>query len=354
MDFLAELIGESSGIVDLRKKAERLLHGQRDGRRLPPLLIQGETGTGKGLLARGIHRASARAHGPFVDVNCAAIPEMMLEAEMFGFERGAFTDARQAKAGLFQTAHRGTIFLDEIGLLPPALQAKLLKVLEEKTVRGLGSTRSEPADVWVITATNEDLVAAIRERRFREDLYHRLAVVTLALPALRNRGDDVIRLAEHFCARACAEYGVPPRSLTVDALAALRAYAWPGNVRELSNVIERGVLLADAPRVTAAMLGFPAMPESAAGGSAGAEARKGGSLDGTMREHLRHVLVDTGWNISRAAASLGITRNTVRARIEKYGLRRDDDAAARPAPVAPRSASERPAGASVALRWEPR
>src|SRR3989441_4435291 len=165
MKPMAELLGESAGIKAVRDKLRRLIERHHELRRVPPVLIEGETGTGKGLLARIIHRAGPRPDGPFVDVNCAAIPETLLEAEMFGFERGAFTDARRAKPGLFQTAHRGTIFLDEVGLLPEALQAKLLKVLEERTVRRLGSTRDEPIDVWIVTATNEDLWTAIRERR---------------------------------------------------------------------------------------------------------------------------------------------------------------------------------------------
>src|SRR5438309_1676127 len=187
MKHLSELLGESPGIEAIRDKIKRLLTRQQDARRLPPVLIEGETGTGKGLLARLIHCAGPRPDGPFVDVTCAAIPETLLEAEMFGFERGAFTDARRAKPGLLQTAHRGTIFLDEVGLLSEGLQAKLLKVLEERTVRRLGSTRDEPIDVWILTATNEDLKTAIQGRRFREDLYHRLAVLTLSLPPLRER-----------------------------------------------------------------------------------------------------------------------------------------------------------------------
>src|SRR6059036_1802313 len=166
MKHLADLLGESPGIEAIRDKTVRLLERQRDARRLPPVLIEGETGTGKGLLARVIHRTGPRRDGPFVDVNCAAIPETLLEAEMFGFERGAFTDARRAKPGLLQTAHRGTLFLDEIGLLPAALQAKLLKVLEQRTVRRLGATRDEIVDVWIISATNEDLLGAVRQRRF--------------------------------------------------------------------------------------------------------------------------------------------------------------------------------------------
>ena len=220
MRLEAELLGDSPQMLALREKIRRLIDLPAAAPRLPLLLIEGETGTGKGLLASVIHRASPRRHGPFVDVNCAAIPETLLEAEMFGYERGAFTDARQAKAGLFQSANGGTIFLDEVALLPEALQAKLLKVLEERTVRRLGSTRSEPFDAWVIAATNENLAAATRARRFREDLYHRLAVVSLSMPPLRERARDVLRLAEHFLARACADYSLSPRTLAPAAQAA--------------------------------------------------------------------------------------------------------------------------------------
>src|SRR5262245_30048981 len=200
--LLSELLGESPGMVAVRETAARLLQRQAERGRLPPVLIQGETGVGKGLLARSLHRAGPRASGPFVDVNCAAIPETLLESELFGHERGAFTDARHAKAGLFQAANHGTIFLDEIGLLPEALQAKLLKALEDRAVRRLGSTRSEPVDVWIMTATNEHLTGPARTRPFRADLYHRLAVVVLTIPPLRERGEDVLRLAAHFLDRA--------------------------------------------------------------------------------------------------------------------------------------------------------
>src|SRR5438105_7880548 len=271
MKHLADLLGDSPGSQAIREKIERILTRQQDARRLPPILIEGETGTGKGLLARVIHRAGPRPDGPFVDVNCAAIPETLLEAEMFGFARGAFTDARRAKPGLFQAAHRGTIFLDEVGLLPKPLQAKLLKVLEERAVRRLGSTRDEAVDVWIVTATNEDLRTAVRERRFREDLYHRLAVLTVTLPPLRERGEDIVALAEHFLARVCADYGVAPKTFADDARGVLRAYAWPGNVRELSNVMERAVLQSSADVITAEPLGLgdaadpvetPARPEA--------------------------------------------------------------------------------------------
>src|SRR5262245_31706136 len=241
-----ELLGESQVTASIREHLRRLLAHRPDGRRVPALLIQGETGTGKGLVAKLVHRHGPRAAGPFVDVNCAAIPETLLEAELFGFERGAFTDARHAKPGLFQSAHHGTIFLDEIGLLPAALQAKLLKVLEERSVRRLGSTTNEPADVWVISATNADLQLAMREQRFREDLYHRLAVITLHLPPLRDRGGDALVLAERFLARACADYGLSAKTFSPGAQQRLLAYSWPGNVREVANVAERAALLAES------------------------------------------------------------------------------------------------------------
>ena len=215
MTALARLLGQSPGITAVREQVFRLLrHQGESARRLPPILILGETGTGKGLLAELVHRTGPRARGPFVDVNCAAIPETLLEAELFGFEKGAFTDARQAKPGLFQAAHGGTIFLDEIGLMPEALQAKLLKVIEEGAVRRLGSTRREPTNAWVVAATSEDLQEAVRARRFREDLYHRLAVLPVRLPPLRERGEDVVQLAEHFLAQACEDYGLPGRELS--------------------------------------------------------------------------------------------------------------------------------------------
>ncbi|MGH7393926.1 MAG: sigma-54 interaction domain-containing protein, partial [Candidatus Rokuibacteriota bacterium] len=323
MDPLAQLLGESPGIAAVREQVRKLLARQAESRRTPPILIQGETGTGKGLLARALHGASARATGPFVDVNCAAIPETLLEAEMFGVERGAFTDARQAKPGLLQLAHRGTIFLDEIGLLPEGLQAKLLKAIEERAVRRLGGTRSEPVDVSVIAATNEDLAASVSGRRFRADLYHRLAVVMLSLPPLRDRGGDVLLLAEHFLARACDDYGMPPKILTPAAREALIAYRWPGNIRELSNVLERVALLSDTPAVTPQTLALPAEVVPARPPAAPAEAPRtlDDAVDGVEREHLLAALEATAWNVTRAAMRLGVSRNTLRYRIEKHALR---------------------------------
>jgi len=323
MKPLAELIGDSPGIVAVRETIGRLLQRQSDRGRLPSILIQGETGSGKGLLARAMHRASPRADGPFVDVNCAAIPETLLEAELFGFERGAFTDARHAKAGLFQTANRGTLFLDEVGLLPEGLQAKLLKAIEDRAVRRLGSTRSESVDIWILTASNADLASAARERRFREDLYHRLAVVTIRLPALRERGQDTLGLAERFLARACAEYDLRPMTLAPDARATMLAYPWPGNVRELANVMERVALLSEASLVTAEMLGLPAPPTAEPGEAPPKEEATSleGALGSVERTHLLEALRETRWNITRAAVRLGISRDTLRYRITKHGLR---------------------------------
>ena len=373
MTPLAELIGESPGVVAVRQAVGRLLQRQSDRGRLPPILIQGETGTGKGLLTRAIHRASPRREGPFVDVNCAAIPETLLEAELFGYERGAFTDARHAKAGLFQTANHGTLFLDEVGLLPEGLQTKLLKALEDRAVRRLGSTRPEPIDIWIITASNDDLVVAARERRFREDLYHRLAVVTLRLPALRERGEDTLVLASHFLARACAEYGLRPKSLAPDARAALLHYRWPGNVRELVNVMERVALLSDEGVVTAEQLALPAETplgpaESTPPTAASPPASLADALGSVERVHLLEALREAGWNVTHAAERLGISRDTLRYRIEKHGLSRDPAprggrsrtvaraAPARPpAPSVTRPASvPEPALTPLTVRWERR
>jgi transcriptional regulator with AAA-type ATPase domain/tetratricopeptide (TPR) repeat protein len=363
VDPLDDVIGESAGVAAVREQIQRLLRHQGGARRAPPVLIIGETGTGKGLVARIIHRAGPRASQPFVDVNCAAIPETLLEAELFGFERGAFTDARQAKPGLFQAAHRGTIFLDEVGLLSEALQAKLLAVIEERAVRRLGSTRNETVDVSIIAATNEDLEAATREQRFRLDLYHRLAVLTLALPPLRDRGNDVLLLAERFLSRICADYGLSSRAFSADAVAALRAYHWPGNIRELNNVVERAVLLSETAVVTAETIGLPG-PVAAPPAPTSVVRPPEPVAEGSERDRLLAALEATGWNVSRAAARLGVTRNTIRYRMEKLRVQprpASAVAAARPAdvetpPRAPLAPAPPPAAVAevTSLRWERR
>ena len=318
--MLHQLLGTSPALTAVRDELAHLLaRPLASPRRVPPVLIQGETGTGKGLVAHVLHRMGPRADASFVDVNCAAIPEALLEAELFGFERGAFTDAKQAKAGLLQIANRGTIFLDEIGLMPESLQVKLLKALEDRSVRRLGGTRAEPADAWVLAATSEDLAAAIRARRFREDLYHRLAVVTVQLPPLRERGADILLLARHYLDRACGEYGLPVKTLAADAEAALLGYPWPGNVRELANLMERVAVLSDAEQVAAAALRLPRAPRVTAGTARAGEGvnEQVASLE---RARIEEALREEGWNLSRAAARLGLPRNTLRYRMERHGL----------------------------------
>jgi transcriptional regulator with AAA-type ATPase domain/predicted ATPase len=362
MDALAEIVGDSPGIISLRQRVQQIV--KATVRRPPPLLLRGETGTGKGLIARTIHRVSPRASGPFVDINCAAIPEHLLEAELFGYEAGAFTDARRSKPGLLQLSHRGILFLDEIALLPASLQPKLLKFLDDGAVRRLGATAAQVVDVWIISATNADLTAAVRERRFREDLYHRLAVVTIPLPPLRERGEDVILLAKRFLTRACADYHLPTMVLAPDARARLLAYRWPGNIRELGNTIERAALLAETPQLTAAALDLSEEPASVPHRAGVA------SLDQATREHVKAVLDQTGGNISQAAATLGIARNTLRSHMKKLGLRPDSASAAPrttgapaesavPAPVESadvRAGDATPVSTSgiVSFRWERR
>ena len=312
-----EIIGGSPVMVRLRAQAARLLSRQIAGGRLPPILIEGETGTGKGLMARALHRCSMRSAEPFIDVDCAAIPETLLEAELFGYERGAFTDARQTKPGLFQLADRGTIFLDEIGLLPRSLQAKLLKAVEDRRVRRLGGTRSQIVDTWIITATNEDLAAATRARHFREDLYHRLAALTLRMPPLRERGADILLLAERFLGRFCTQYGLPKKILAADAKAAIMSHPWPGNVRELINLIERVVLLSDDRIVAAELLELSScfqpdgpLPLATPTQEIPARLRRFGRI--VDRGRLVQVLVEADWNLSVAAARLAVPRNTLR------------------------------------------
>jgi transcriptional regulator with AAA-type ATPase domain/predicted ATPase len=357
MDGLGELIGQAPVMDALRAQIRHLIAHASPTRRLPPILLQGETGTGKNLVARVIHRVGPRRDGPLVDVNCAAIPRDLLEAELFGFERGAFTDARQPKAGLFQSAHGGTILLDEIALLSDALQAKLLNVIEERRVRRLGSTRSEPVETSIVAATNEDLVAAVRARRFREDLYHRLAVVTLRLPSLRERRDDIPMLAEHFLTLACQDYGLPSKRLTSRARAALCAHGWPGNVRELANVMERAALLAETSHIDSDTLELLTEPAPFQGAPVAPVPALDTQVESLEREQVLHALESTRWNVVRAAVRLGITRAMIRHRMLKYDLATPSRPARRRRSAA--GSGLPPAAPAVALppatpRWEPR
>ena len=365
MDPLGEMIGESPKMAGLRETARAILRRHDAARRLPPILIEGETGTGKGLLARLMHRAGPRASASFVELNCAAIPETLLEAELFGYERGAFTDARQSKPGLFHVAHGGTLFLDEIGLLPRSLQAKLLTVLEQGTVRRLGATRSEPANVSIVAATNRPLLSAVRKGSFREDLYHRLAVLILELPPLRQRRDDLELLAERLLVRISAEYNLPTRRLADDARVALRAYDWPGNVRELRNVLERAVLLSDTDALTADALDLRRRPadephRTEAPAASDETSGEPPNRDEYNRQRLEAALQRTSGNITQTAAQLGITRNTVRAWMRLHGLRPAGSVHGEPSDVAaePPTRTSAPDDAEppvvTRVRWERR
>jgi transcriptional regulator with PAS, ATPase and Fis domain len=324
-----EIVGRSEKISDVKKLIEQIASIERtSGREAPAILITGETGTGKELVARSIHARSARAKGAFVEINCAAIPPNLLEAELFGYERGAFTDAKVAKIGLFEAADGGTLFLDEIGSMDLALQAKLLKAIEEKTVRRFGSIESRHFDVMLIAATNRPLERAIQERNFRDDLYYRLRVLEIHLPPVRERTGDALVLAEHFVALHARRYNCGEKRLSERAKASIAAYGWPGNVRELSNVMERAVLLqsarvldaddlALAPRPGAA----PSMQPSGTDGTIAIDLSKGIVLEELERTIIEKVLSQTGWNRTRAAQLLGLSGETLRYRIEKHNLR---------------------------------
>jgi DNA-binding NtrC family response regulator len=293
----------------------------------PAVLVLGETGTGKEVVARALHFNGARRNKPFVELNCSALPAQLLESELFGHERGAFTDARERKLGLVETAEGGTLFLDEIGDMDLAIQSKLLKLLEEKTVRRLGNVREQRVNVRIIAATHRPLEALVREDRFRADLYYRLRVVQLQLPPLRERGEDVVLLARHYLRLHAARYGKPVPVLSPRAHAALLAHTWPGNVRELRNILEQAVLLNAGGSIELPPLGLPIDPERASPGSsafmpsrpaplAGSE----GTLPEIERRSLLVALERNGWNVTRAARELGISRDTMRYRMEKHGL----------------------------------
>jgi len=291
-------------------------------------LVTGETGTGKELVARSIHAKSARAKAPFVEINCAAIPANLLEAELFGYEKGSFTDAKTAKVGLFEAADSGTIFLDEIGSMDLHLQAKLLTAIEEKSVRRLGSIQSRRFDVMLIAATNQPLERAIQERNFREDLYYRLKVLEVRLPPLRERGDDAVVLAEHFVPLHARRYNRGDKDLSVLARTAIAAYPWPGNVRELSNVLERAVLLQSGriiePNDLALSFGSSPAPKIGSkpdNGTLSIDLSRGVVLEELERTIIERILSRTGWNRTKAAQLLGLSRETLRYRIEKHNLK---------------------------------
>ncbi len=317
------IIGASAGIQAVLRLVERIAPTDS------PVLIGGETGTGKELIARRLHEQSRRRDKPFITVNSAALPEALLESELFGHVKGAFTGAHAAREGLFQAADGGTIFLDEIGDVGQAAQARLLRVLESGEIRRVGENRSVHVDVRVIAATNRDLQVAVADRSFREDLYYRLNVVALTLPPLRDRREDILPLAEHFAVLTAGSEGgggVQFVGFTPDVVERLRSHAWPGNVRELENAVRRAVIVSGGRTVQLEDLPPTLQGGATASGpaadSAGTAPEPAGvdSLERVERQHIIEVLRSTGGNKSRAAEILGISRPTLRAKLARYEI----------------------------------
>ena len=323
---LEAIAGGCAQIEELRGKVRRLCALPSDA--VPPtVLVTGETGTGKGLLARVLHYNGPRAEKPFIEINCAAIPETLVESELFGHERGAFTDARTSKVGLFQAADRGTLFLDELGCLPIAIQVKILKAIEEKTIRPVGGRADRKIDVAVVAATNSDLEDMVRAGTFREDLFYRLSVARLSVPPLRDRGDDVALLARRFLIELAQRYRLPEKRLTPDAEAAIARYSWPGNVRELRNTLDRAVLFSEGDLIDARALGLPEgapATASAAGATSGngefVIPEGGLQFEDLERSLLVQALKKSGGSQTGAARLLGLSRDTLRYRLEKFGI----------------------------------
>ncbi|TAJ35144.1 MAG: sigma-54-dependent Fis family transcriptional regulator [Nitrospirae bacterium] len=314
----SQLVGSSPPMLEVYKLVARVATSKST------VLLEGESGTGKELVARAIHSNSPRWDRPFVPINCAALPETLLESELFGYEKGAFTGAVGVKLGLFETADGGTLFLDEIGDVGPALQAKLLRVIQEQEVRRVGGTVAAKVDVRIIAATNRDLGVLVKEGRFREDLFYRLNVVRIVLPPLRDRHDDIPMLAHHFLQQYSGGHE-PLRGFVPETMALLQRYHWPGNVRELENIVERAVSLSHGPLVLPDDL-----PETVrkAGAVPGAESFGNDvqendtlpTLDEMDKRYLMRVLRETGGNKVRAAKILGIDRRTLYRMAERFGL----------------------------------
>jgi DNA-binding NtrC family response regulator len=298
---------------------------QRVGPTAAPVLIVGESGTGKELVARAVHAGSARASGPFVALNCAAVPDQLLESEFFGFERGAFTGATHAHPGRFEQADGGTLFLDEIGAMRVDLQAKLLRVIQEGEVQRLGSTASRRVDVRIIAATCEDLEVAIRERRFRDDLYYRLSVVPVSLAPLRERSGDVGLLVGHFLTASAAKLGRPAPGLAPGVIERLEGYSWPGNVRQLQNTIERMVILARGDRLTVDDLPTSLRRDETApqGGGPFTLPAEGVPLDEVERSLIVQALQRSRGSLGPAARLLGMSYKTLQYRLKKFGIDRE-------------------------------
>jgi DNA-binding NtrC family response regulator len=328
------IIGRSKPMQDVYKAIGRVASTDAT------VLIRGESGTGKELVARAIYHHSGRADKPFLVINCVAIPETLLESELFGYEKGAFTGASYRRVGKVEQAHRGTLFLDEIGDMPFTIQSKILRLLQEKSIERLGGRETIPVDVRIIAATNRNLETALAESRFREDLYYRLKVVTIWLPPLRERAEDISHLAEYFVARCAEDMNMPNPGVTKEALPILNNYPWPGNVRELANTIQKALIFNPGTPIT------PEVISQAISGKMPGMVFKGEGEDEAIRAWVREKLLSgvednlfdrvmdqfssvlvsealaiTGGNRSQSAKLLGLSRPTLHAKIEKYGLK---------------------------------
>jgi transcriptional regulator with GAF, ATPase, and Fis domain len=324
LESLRTELGERYGFDRIIGRAPALREVLQRAAKVAPtdatVLLTGESGTGKELVARAIHHGSVRSNGPFVAVNCAALPDALLESELFGHERGAFTGADRQRPGRFEQAQGGTLFLDEVGELSPAVQAKLLRVLQEREFQRVGGTATLRADVRVITATNRDLEREVAAGRFREDLFYRLNVFAVYLPPLRERGDDVLLLADYFVREIGGRMGKGEPGLSRDAREVLLQHAWPGNIRELSNAIERALIISDGGLLTAAQLAISAPRPRASAPSAPDRGEPRQSLADWERQMVSDALHSAKGNRSRAAAMLGLTRSQLYTRLKRFGL----------------------------------
>lgn len=310
---LDELIGTSPEINKVFAKIRKVATADVS------VLILGESGTGKELIAKSIHNQSHRRGKPFVAINCSAIPETLLEAELFGHEKGAYTGAHVMRKGKVEFADGGTLFLDEIGELPPLLQVKILRFLQERTFERIGGRESLTVDVRIIAATQKNLEEAIDKREFREDLYYRLSVVRIDVPPLRERGSDVLLLANHFRKKSCEEMKRPPVKFDLSAIQALREYGWPGNVREVENRVKRAVVMSDSTLIKAEDLELPF-----AGTEDQARETLKGAREKLEREFISTALASNNWNIARTAEEIGVARPTLYDLMKKYNLQEND------------------------------
>ena len=305
-----EIVGQSEPMLELFDILSRVVPTDST------VLITGESGTGKELVARAIHGNSPRCYFPFIAVSCGALPETLLESELFGYEKGAFTGADQTRKGRIEMAEGGTLFLDEIGEISPKTQVDLLRVLQHRNIQRLGSTEEFQVDVRILAATNRDLQQAIKEKGFREDLYYRLNVITIHLAPLRERKEDIPLLAEHFIRKFAVEMNQEPKKITTQALDLLVEYHWPGNIRELENVIERALVIGRGQSILPEDLPFR--------GASSSDSELPESLRDLERLHIKRMLEKTGWNVSQCARRLEIDRQTLYNKIERYGLSKDD------------------------------